>query len=100
MEDLSHSIVLGMDFLSTYNPHIDWSAYSVTFATQGTKYAMHCVPDKAVARVELASLESVCNAVRHGATAWFGMLKETHADSMYSTSGVGEGAPSRWDKIC
>ena len=93
-------MVLGMDFLSTYNPSIDWSAYSITFATQGNTYAVHCVPDKAVARVELASLDSVCNAVRHGATAWFGVLKETHADGDDSMSGVGESAPSRWDKLC
>ena len=50
----------------------------------------------------MASLESVCNSVRHGAVAWFGFLTE-HAASMEDsahTLGAGECTPSRWDSIC
>ena len=51
VDNLSHHMVLGMDWLRHYNPAIDWVSYAVTFLHAQVR--VECLPTRAVARVEL-----------------------------------------------
>ena len=42
LDDLSHDLVLGMDFLQAHNPRINWRSYTVTFPA--SKLLVHCIP--------------------------------------------------------
>ena len=57
VENLSHAVVLGMDWLRTCNPTIDWQAYSVTVSVPDGHSRILCgLPQSRSARIELASL--------------------------------------------
>ena len=93
VDNLSHDIVLGMNWLNAFNPVIDWQSYSITFPS--TQLTLSCLPSSKVAPVEVCSLASIASVVDNGAVAWLALLK--------STAGVGETsleAPDKWAQLC
>ena len=95
-----------MDWLQAYNPVVDWVGYTLVFRPDGARVEVHALPQSSVARVELCSLDAVTKAVRCGATAWFGLLRDNGSSlaNMVLDGGSGVGGeacpPSRWDQLC
>ena len=102
-------MVLGIDWLKSTNPQIDWAACSFTCVVNGNSHVLSALPACKVAQVELSSLKQVCNDVKRGGAAWFGLVRPTEwRDTMevLASLEVGDGVetsttpPSRWDKLC
>ena len=77
LDDLSHDVVLGIDWLQLHDPRINWRAFTVHFASHDL--LVHCLPTQRVANVTVCSMASLLQSVRDGATAWFAFLNETTA---------------------
>jgi len=100
VDNLSHQLVLGMDWLQAHNPTIDWLAYTMPFLQASLR--VECLPTKPVARVSICSLQSLAHAVHHGATAWLATLHPVEAVAMEAKapSGGGDAPQNRWSKLC
>jgi len=96
VDNLSHAVVLGMDWLQAQNPHIDWVAYRVVFPLHNHA-AFNCFPTRPVARIQVCSLQSIAHAVAHGATAWLALLTTSSAATTDVEPGPGE---TRWSRLC
>ena len=74
MSDLSHDIILGMDWLKLTNPVIDWVACSLDILVGNNLYILLTFTVNNVANVTLSSMEQVLVDVKYSFLAWFGML--------------------------
>ena len=69
----NYGVILGMDWLISCEPEIEFAKYSVRL---GGNVRMQAVSDQPV-RVDVCSLKSLCKTVRsEKAVAWFGLLRE------------------------
>ena len=96
VDNLSHSVVLGMDWLQAQNPQIDWVAYRIVFPLHNHA-VFNCFLTHPVARLQVCSLQSMAHAVAHGATAWLALLTTSSAEAAVVEPGPGE---TRWDRLC
>ena len=77
LPQLNHNVVLGVDWLQTTNPSIDWPACAVKVdcSEHGGTYVFHALPTKPVAKVELCNIKQVeCNK-RLGCEAWLMLIQ-------------------------
>ena len=63
--------MLRFNRLCTYNPFIDWWACTLLVKVPGGYHLLAGLLCNSIAHIELASLDSVCKEVDHGAIAWF-----------------------------
>ena len=72
LDHLPSQIVLGMSFLRSCNPAINWLTGTVTFGTQ----VVLALPVSSTATVGLCSVRSLWKTIRkHGTTAWITLLQ-------------------------
>ena len=76
VEHLSNDLVLGMDWLKRWNPVVDWVGCTLSLKLATGSVDVHALPKEQAARVEVCSLDAVTKAVKGGAVAWFGLLRQ------------------------
>ena len=76
---------LGIDWLKSTNPLIDWVSCSIELTVGAIKLIVLTLPVNSVASVMLSSLEQVLTEVKHGCPKWFGLL---HPYSLLDAKGV------------
>ena len=112
LPNLNHDVVLGIDWLSSTNPTIDWWACTVAVNCEGLSgpQVLAGLPVEAVARVELCSARQVARDLRRGCEGWIMLLQPAgHVATMevctLASSGTGSGttagAPEtdRWERV-
>ena len=75
IQSLPHDIMLGFDWLRTCNPYIDSWACTLLVQVPGGHSFLDDLPCDSIAHVKLASLDSVCKDVDHGAFACFTFIR-------------------------
>ena len=111
LPDLNHDVVLGVDWLAATNPTIDWQACTVALDCVGSvaKSVLSGLPNAAVARVELCSLQTALGDIRKdlAAESWLMLLQPATTavgmepkaeDELGEVSGF-ETETSRWNNV-
>ena len=89
VDNLSNNLVLGMAWLTKFNPTIRWSEYEVDLL-KGNKVVTLTgqLCDLSVPSVSICSAKVACKAIRNGATAWFLMLRSQDAADLHGVEGT------------
>ena len=109
LPQLNYDVVLGVDWLQSTNPSIDWQACTVEVncGEHGGTHVLHALPTKPVAKVELCSIKQVERDMRLGCEAWLMLIQPaTHVVAMEAdtcaegdvVSGASNDA-TRWNAI-
>ena len=78
VEKLTSPVVLGMSWLTLYNPTIDWSNYAENLVGScGIEICITGVrPLNLEPVVQLCSAKATVRELKKGAAAWFAMVRE------------------------
>ena len=109
MQNLSYDIILGMDWIKSTNPAIDWVNSSLELTVGANHHILLALPVNSITNLTLSSAKQVLAEVKYVCPAWFGLL---HPHSLLDTKGVlttlegGDSAkvlgtdPSLWEQVC
>ena len=94
VSSLSHDIVLGFDWFRTCNPILIGRPVFYWLKVPGGHHLLAGLPCNSIAHAELASLDSICKEVDHGAVAWFTLIHLVESPDAMGACGTLAGGES------
>ena len=88
VDNLSNKLVLGMEWLTSFNPTIWQLDYVVDLALKNSVVILHGqLREEKLPTLSLCSAKVACKAICQGAATWFMILCDSDVASLYRVEG-------------